>query len=128
MPIVQDDLRAKSSILYRLLSKLRQYARFSVGRITGTTTAESGAYKQLLTAEEARLFHRVDINALTGLLIKKGVFTEEEWTDALIEEAKLKDKELAEEWPDITVASDGRSYTINLAKFQERCAREHWPP
>jgi hypothetical protein len=35
----------RSQALFAAFSRLRQYARYSLGRVTGTTTSKNGKYK-----------------------------------------------------------------------------------
>jgi len=115
-----------SAALYTALSRLRQYGRVGIGRITGTCPSTNG--QAVMSLEEARLFHRVELSAVASLLIQKGVFTSEEFTVQMIEEARHLDAGLAKDWPEITVAEDGRSFSIDTAKMFQRTKHEAWPP
>lgn len=117
-----------SKYSYVLASRLRQYARHAVGRVTGTVVSTAGRYKHAMDQEECRLFFRAEINALVGILVAKKIFTMEEWTKALCEEYEVSLKDNAEKWPEIKVADDGRSYVLNLEGFKKRVNDEGWPP
>lgn len=115
--------------LHRAFSRLRQFGRIAVGRITGTTTSKNGRYKSLLELEECRHFQRVELNALTRILLDKGVITTPELQAILFEEAKIYEASLAKLWPEIEVADDGRSYAIkDVAALARRTREEGWPP
>lgn len=113
---------------YVLASRLRQYARHAVGRVTGTVLSTNARYKHAMDQEECRLFFRAEINALVGILVAKKIFTMEEWTKALCEEYEASLKDNAEKWPEIAVADDERSYTLNTEAFAKRVRDESWPP
>jgi hypothetical protein len=63
---------------------------------------------------------------MTALLIKKGVFNEEEFTTQIIEEAKLVDKELEARFPGVRAVGDG--LVIDVEKFKETAKKLHFPP
>lgn len=114
--------------IHRLGMRLRQYARYSLGRILGTVPITSGRYKYHIDHQERSLFMRADLNALTGLLVKKGVFTEQEWNEAWTKEAEQYCEDLARQWPEIQVAHNGRSFQLDTVGFDKRCKAEEWPP
>ncbi len=113
--------------LDRAFGRLRQFARYAVGRIVGTTEHTNGAYKQLLSLDEARHLHRVEITALARLMIDKGVFTSEEFAHQTLEEAIALEHQLKEVFPEVTPADDGGSLRIDAAGFAKRCKDEQWP-
>jgi hypothetical protein len=118
-----------SDELHRAFSRLRQFGRIAIGRITGTTTAKNGRYKSLLELDECRHFQRVELNALTRVLLDKGVITTPELQAILLEEAKTYETSLAKLWPEIEVADDGRSYAIkDIPALARRAREEEWPP
>ncbi len=115
--------------LYHAQSRLRQFARLAIGRLTGTTTTLDARYRQHLDYEESRLFHRMELNAIGGILIRKGIITGEELQLAFLEESEHLETKLREKWPEITdIAEDGSSYGLDIQKMRDRCRREGWPP
>lgn len=113
--------------LNKAFGRIRQFARYAVGRITGTTPNTNGAYKQLLSLDEARFLHRVELTALTRLMIAKGVFTSEEFAHQTLEEAIAFEHQLKEHFPEVTPADDGGSYSLDPVAFSKRCKDEKWP-
>lgn len=109
------------------LMRLRQFARYAVGRITGTTNTENGAFKQLREMEECRHYQRVEINALTSLLIDRGLVTSEEIQKRVADEADAYEKGLRKLWPEINPNEEGTAYAVDLQGFKSRCEREQWP-
>lgn len=118
----------RSQAIYDGFSRLRQYARWALGRVTGTTSTSDGKYKFFLDHAESRHFQRVELNALIALLIVKKVFTAEEWGKALLDEIEVYEQALRRDWPEITVSSDGRSFSVDPAGFADRVQKEKWPP
>lgn len=118
----------RTANIRRLGQRLRQFARYSLGRVLGSVPNTNGAYKYFVDAQERSLFMRAEINALTGLLLKKGVFKESEWSEAWERELELYIDDQQKIWPEITVAEDGMSFSLNTEGFGKRCRDEGWPP
>lgn len=111
-----------------LAKKLRMFARYAIGRVTGTTLETDGNFKFFTLLEEGRLAHRAELNALSKILISKKVFTQKEWGEFLTREMRLMAKEQTERWPDITVDHDGSGYIIRPFEAAKRMKEERWPP
>lgn len=106
---------------------LRQVGRIQYGRIFGSAPPSSGRYKAMMDVFEKLYFLRAEVNALTKLLIDKGVFTEVEYSEqALKEYAFLLAKE-QERWPEVEFRP-GELVIKDTAAFQQRCKAEGWPP
>ena len=117
----------RSERLYGLAMRLRQIGRVQFGRIFGTAPSTSGRYKAMIDLLERCYFMRAEINALTGILLEKGVLTEAELARAFDREFADYLAACAKEWPEIEFRDDG--FTIkNTAAFAERVKREGWPP
>lgn len=113
--------------LRRAFSRLRQFARYAVGRIVGSTSAKNGAYLQLREMDECRHFHRVELNALTQILLEKKIMTEVEWQKALGDECDHYEKSLRLMWPELKPMEDGGGFELSASQAQERMKREEWP-
>jgi len=87
-----------------------------------------GLETESVSIGESRHIQRVELNAVAGLLIKKGVCTEEEWQRALDEEIGVYEKAVAKEWPEVRPEPDGRSMTVDVQGALKRCREEEWPP
>jgi hypothetical protein len=117
----------RSKVLFDLGMKLRQVGRVQIGRILGSVETTNGAYKSLIDLLERSYFMRAELNAMTVLLTKKGVFSEAEWTKQLEEEMRHYFTAVAKDWPEIEFNEKG--YTIkNIAALAERSKKEGWPP
>ncbi len=89
------------------LNKLTKWRRFFASWQVGTTRTGDGAYRAVANHRELSILLRAEVNALTGLLIRKGVFTGEEFEDALEAEAKLLDHDYEEHYPGWRSSLDG---------------------
>jgi len=112
--------------ILEIASKLRQIGRLQVSRILGTVSNTNGAYKALIDLLERSYFMRVEANALAGILIKKGLLTQEEWLAQLEEEYEHYFKELSKQWPEVEFHP--QSFVIkDFDTFKKRVAEEAWP-
>lgn len=56
---------------------------------------------------ELTILLRAEVSALTGLLLEKGVFTDDEWLAALEREAKQLCEDYERKFPGVTAHEDG---------------------
>jgi hypothetical protein len=61
---------------------------------------------------ELTLLLRIEVQALTALMIKKGVFSEREFGLQVIEEAEFFDKQLEKRFPGFRATDDGMQMTM----------------
>lgn len=116
----------RNEAIHSLLMKLRQVGRIQIGRILGSVPSTSGSYMALIDLFERCYFMRAELNALANILIKKGVFTQPEWSKECEKQFREYLAILAEAWPEIEFTDSG--YTIkDIKALQERAAREGWP-
>lgn len=81
------------------LEKLAKWRKFFASWQIGTTPAVDGRYRAVADHREVTILMRAELSALTGLLISKGMFTQEEFRDSLEREAKLLDHDYEERFP-----------------------------
>ena len=74
------------------LNKLCKWRTVLAGWHAGTKSMSEPGTKAMRDLMDKFLITRVESNAMTALLIKKGVFTAKEFTDAVNEEAKALDR------------------------------------
>ena len=89
------------------LEKLCKWRKFFASWQLGTRSSGDGEYKAVVHHWELSILVRAEVTALTGLLIKKGVITQQEWRDALEVEAKLLDHGYEEHYPGWRSTRDG---------------------
>lgn len=75
---------------------------------------------------ELTILLRAEVSALTALLVKKGVFTAEEFYDALQASAEDLNEVYARRWPGITASEEGLHYDVR--KVQDAGTMLGWKP
>lgn len=101
--------------LLAALDKLAKWRKFFASWQLGTTPAGDGRYRAVADHREATILMRAELTALTGLLISKGVCTQEERDDALEHEAELLDFAYQGRFPGWRSRPDGLSMTFPAA-------------
>lgn len=113
--------------LERAMRRARQVGRLTVGRIFGTTPNTDGRYLAIMDLEERAIFCRAEVNAITAILMKKGLFTKDEFDEQLVDELNYLAKLYADKFPEVEFTEIG--ITVKDVKaFQARSKRERWPP
>lgn len=108
--------------------RLRQFARYSIGRILGTVSNKDSKYLFFIDLAESKLYHRAELNAIIKVLVDKKVLKVGEWEQYVAKELELAVKEQQTHWPECTPAADGKSCVIDVKGAQKRCQEEGWPP
>lgn len=99
------------------LEKLCKWRSLLAGWHGGSGLVDAPGVKALRDEADHRLIVRVELNALLGLLIQKGVFTVEEFDRALEVEAKQYDKEMAVKFPGFRATAAGLEiFSMDLAQ------------
>jgi hypothetical protein len=75
---------------------------------------------------EVTILLRAEVTALTGLLIEKGVFTAQEFTDALGREAELLSADYARRFPGLEATDHGIAYDVE--KVRKHGTMDGWLP
>lgn len=112
MPAI-DALRAE---YLRAMNKLARWRSVFAAWQLGTRLDTDGECKAVKDHREVTMCMRAELSALAGLLIKKGVFTEEQWMQALIREARDLDKDYEEKFPGYRTTENGVSMSISEAQ------------
>jgi hypothetical protein len=117
----------RTKVLHDLAMKLRQVGRIQIARILGTVPSTHGGYKALIDLFERCHFMRAEINAITSLMLAKGLVSEAEVSKAFEEEMAHYLAAVVKDWPEIEFQADG--YTIkDVEALAKRSKREEWPP
>lgn len=112
--------------LDRALQTLAKWRRFFASWQLGTRPATDGEFRAVCHHREQQIILRADVNTLTGLLIRKGVFTLEEWTAALEEEAKQLSQDFARDYPGWRATDRGMD--MKMPDALETMKRLGFPP
>lgn len=120
------DGAVSDKTLLAALEKLTKWRKFFASWQLGTTAAGGGRYKAVADHREVTILMRAEISALTGLLIGKGVFTDDEWNDALEHEAELLDFAYQGRFPGWSSRADGLS--MKLPEAAQTMQKLGFPP
>ena len=101
---------ATKESLDRALQKVAKWRLLFVGWQLGTRPDTDPESQAVRDHRDLSLMLRIEMNALTGLLLKKGIFTEQEWRDALEAEAEQYDKDLEKRFPGVRSTENGLTF------------------
>lgn len=108
------------------LNRVAKWRTLLTGWQLGTRVKGDPEGDAVRDLQEARLLLRVEVSALAGLLIKKGVFTAFEWTEQLAFEAEALEALMEKRFPGIRATVDG--LTIDLPAGMETMRRYRFKP
>jgi len=91
------------------LEKLCKWRKFYASWQLGTRLDSDGESRAVRNHRELSILLRAEVSALTGLMLRKGVFTQAEWQVALEAEAKRLDHDYEETYPGWRSTADGLS-------------------
>ncbi len=95
-----------------ILAKWRQpFAAWQLG----TRSSDDAECKAVKDHREVTILLRAEVSALVGLLVKKGIFTVEEFQKQMIEEADHLSGQYEEKFPGMRATEFGISYDIPKA-------------
>lgn len=108
------------------LEKLCKWRKFFASWQLGTRPKDDGEFRAVTDHREVTILLRAEQSALTGLLIRKGAFTQREFQDALEAEAKLLDHDYEERHPGWRSTRDGLH--MKLPEAGETMRKLGFPP
>jgi len=106
------------------MKRLNAWGMLLTGRIAGTLRAEDPRSKGYRDLFQKLLVLRAEVNALTAVLVAKGVMTTEEFTAQITDEAEFLNLEYEKRFPGV------RSTEAGLEVFDPKAAAAHmkgWP-
>jgi hypothetical protein len=118
--------RSQRNRLDRAFNVLTKWRSVFAGWQLGTRSDTDPECKAVKDHREVTILLRVEVTALTGLLLKKGIFTEEELVAQLIEEADYLNEAYARRFRGMRATDAGISY--DLAVLQEHGTMDGWLP
>lgn len=92
------------------LNRLAKWRAHYAGWQLGTRPKGDPECEAVRDLQEARLLIRVEVTAITALLVEKGVITVDELNDAVAREAIMLDTDLAAMWPGVHAEDHGLVY------------------
>jgi len=104
----------------RALNRVAKWRAWFAGWQLGTRPKGDPECDAVRDHREVTIMLRAEVNALTGILIEKGVFTAEEYEDALIKEAALLEEDFERSYPGVTATEVGLQMTPQAAETMAR--------
>jgi hypothetical protein len=108
----------------RSVNRLVKWRAVLAGWQLGTRSKEDGECLAVRDHREVTLMLRAEVNALTGVLIAKGVFTGDEFAEHVAIEADFLDAEMAAKFPGMKADDNGIVMTQEAAETMKRL---HFP-
>jgi hypothetical protein len=108
------------------LNKVAKWRKFFASWQLGTRLDTDGEYKAVADQRELLILLRVEVTALTDILLKKGVITEAEFQAALEREARTLDKDYQAKFPGFSTSQGGLH--MKLPEAGETMRRLGFPP
>lgn len=100
---------------HRALNRLAKWRTVFAGWQLGTRSESDPECRAVRDHREATMFARAELNALFALLIAKGIFTAEELSAQVSNEADLLSKAYEERFPGFSATDDGLKMDIERA-------------
>ena len=110
----------------RATQRLCKWRVVFLGWMLGTVQEGTPGLKAHKDRVDAQIMHRVEINALTALLIKKGVFTTEEFMAQIVDDCGYKEREFEAMFPGYSATDIG--IHIDVTRAVETNKRMGFPP
>lgn len=108
------------------MNKVAKWRSVFTGWQLGTRTSEDPESRAVRDHREATIIHRVELSALTALLLKKGIFTAAEFESQCVLEAKILDLQLEQRFPGFSTSLDG--VHMDPQKINEAGTMKGWRP
>ncbi len=97
------------------LNRLAKWRSHFAGWQLGTRTSDDPECQAVRDHREATIMLRAEVTAVVGLLLQKGVITEQELHEALAQEADLLAMAYEARWPGAHAGDDGMHYDLPRA-------------
>lgn len=107
------------------IQKLAKWRSVFAGWQLGTRLDSDQECKAVKDHREVTILLRAEVNALTSVLIEKGVVTEAEWGAYLEREVTLLDKSYEQRFPGIESTEHG--IAMDVEKIRRHGTMEGWP-
>jgi hypothetical protein len=108
------------------LNRLTKWRSVFAGWQLGTRSDTDAECRAVKDHREVTILLRCEVSTLVGLLIEKGVFTVEEFNDALGVEADRLSEDYARRFPGMRATNSGIAY--DFEEIRRRGTMEGWPP
>lgn len=99
----------------RTLNRLAKWRAHFAGWQLGTRLSGDPESEAVRDHREVSMIMRVELSAIAGLLIKKGVISQEELQAMLVLEAEQLEKAYERRWPGARATDEGMAYDVSQA-------------
>lgn len=113
----------KHNAMMTALQKLCKWRMVFAGWQMGTRANDDEASKALRDHREVTMLLRVEMSAFAALAIRQGFFTEDQWNDQLLIEARQLDAAYEHKFPGIKTSDIG--VVITMPQASE--TMKNWP-
>lgn len=96
--------------VYNALNRLTKWRSVFAGWQLGTRTQDDPECKAVKDHREVTILLRCELTAITKLLLDKGVFTQEEFQVAMLQEAEMLSKDYENRFPGMKATDIGIQY------------------
>ena len=108
-----------------VLEKLAKWRTVFAWWQLGTRPNTDGELRAVENHREVTIFLRAEVNALTAMMIKNGMFTVEEFADQVSEEAIVLDMLYEQKFPGFSTTLDG--VNMDVIRVKETMQRLGFP-
>jgi hypothetical protein len=112
--------------VFEALNKVARWRKFFASWQLGTRLDTDGEYRAVADQRELLILLRVEVTALTDLLMKKGLINQKEFQAALEREARTLDKDYERSYPGFSTTQDG--LRMQMPEAYETTRRLGFPP
>jgi hypothetical protein len=125
---MHDDLNLQllRDRVFDVMNRIVKWRSILAGWQLGTRPKTDGACRAVRDHRELSMLTRVDVNAITNLLLKKGLITEKELLEQTLVEAEAYEKGLQARFPGLKATDEGMSLQMPLAA--ETLKKYNFPP
>lgn len=110
-----STLEERRAIMTAALNKVCKWRQTLAGWQLGMRSTEDPESNAVRDTRELLIVLRVELNALTGLLMKSGAITEADWCDAVAEEAAHYDAGFERRFPGFSTSQGGVDVDVRVA-------------
>lgn len=114
------DVEQVAGRLDRAVQRLTKWRSVFAGWQLGTRSDRDGECRAVRDHREVTILLRAEVNALTKLLLDKGVCTQVELSEAIAGEAEHLDREYAKRFPGFASRDDGMAIDARAAETMQR--------
>lgn len=111
---------------FAALNKLAKWRKFFASWQLGSRLSTDGEYKAVADHRELTIILRVEMTALTDILLKKGLITQKEMQAALEREARTLDKDYEDRFAGFSTSQTGLH--MKMPEAYETAKRLGFPP